>query len=469
MIRYGRDRPGGWRSRPAFALLLPLIALLALTAGWGATGAKTAQAAPAIAKEGSSVYVIPVNMTVESGLASFLDRALSEAEEAGAALAVLEIDTPGGSLSSAEKIGERIRTAKVPTVAFVKGKAASAGAYIALNANDIYMAPGSTIGAAMVVNGAGEAVDSPKIVSFWRAQMRAAADLNGRDPLIAEGMVDPGLVVELQPLGKTKPKGEIISLSADEAVKVGYAKATAATADAVVAAEGLTNLLVVHENPTLAERVSQTLTSPAVMTLLLIVGIAGVLIELVVPGFGVPGIVGLLAFGLYFFGQHVAGFAGRESLVLFVAGIVFIVLEMFVPSFGILGLLGGAGIVSGVVTAAYDTGNAFESLGYALLIALVLVVIVAYIFRKRGIWNRFILSERLTTEQGYVPSGDGREQLVGMRGTALSLLRPAGVADIGGRRVDVITSGEFVEKGTALEVVSADGTRILVKALREQA
>lgn len=439
-----------------------LLLALSLTAGWSTAKAET-QVTPVKTTEGYSVYVIPVDMTVESGLASFLDRALSEAEEANAALAVLEIDTPGGRLTSAEAIGERIRSSNVPTMAFIKGKAASAGAFIALSADRIYMAPGSTIGAAMVVNEAGEAVDSPKIVSHWSSEMKSAAEMNGRDGQIALGMVDPHLVVDMKALNRTKQRGEIISLSADDALKTGYAEGKAATAKEAIAAEGLAELTIVRESPTLAERVSQTLTSPAVMTLLLIVGIAGVLIELFVPGFGVPGIVGLLSFGLYFFGQQVAGFAGRESIVLFVAGIVFIVLEMFVPSFGILGLLGGAGIVSGVVTAAYDTGNAFESLGLALLIALVLVVIVAYIFRRRGVWNRFILHDRLTTEQGYVPSGDGRERLVGMSGTTLSPLRPAGVADIDGKRIDVITSGEFVPAGRRIEVVSADGTRIVVK------
>lgn len=446
---------------PLAALMLMVVALMTGTVSANAES----KAQPAT--KGYSVYVIPVKMTVERGLASFLDRALTEAEEAGAALAVLEIDTPGGSLASAEAIGERIRSAKIPTMAFVKGKAASAGAYIALNADRLYMSPGSTIGAAMVVNAAGEAVESPKIVSFWSKQMSSAAEMNGRDGQIAVGMVDPNAVVEVKGLNWTKPKGEIISLSADEALKAGYAEGQAETAEQAIAAEGLAELMVIHENPTLAERVSQTLTSPGISTLLLIVGIAGVLIELIVPGFGVPGILGLLSFGLYFFGQQVAGFAGRESIVLFVAGVVFIVLEMFVPSFGILGLLGGAGIVSGVVTAAYDTGNAFESLGYALLIALALVAVTAYVFRRRGIWNRFILQERLTTEQGFVPSGDDRELLVGSEGVTLSPLRPSGVAEIGGRRVDVISSGQFLNAGQRIEVVSVDGTRILVKAVQQ--
>lgn len=444
-----------------------LLLMVSLTTGAVSAAETQTKASPAAA-EGYSVYVIPVKMTVERGLASFLDRALTEAEEAGAALAVLEIDTPGGSLESAERIGERIRSAKVPTMAFVKGKAASAGAYIALNTDRLYMSPGSTIGAAMVVNAAGEAVESPKIVSFWSKQMSAAAEMNGRDGQIAVGMVDPNAVVEIKGLNRTKPKGEIISLSADEALKAGYAEGQAETAEQAIAAEGLAGLTIIHEKPSLAERISQTLTSPAIMTLLLIVGIAGVLIELIVPGFGVPGILGLLSFGLYFFGQQVAGFAGRESIVLFVAGVVFIVMEMFVPSFGILGLLGGAGIVSGVVTAAYDTGNAFESLGYALLIALALVVFVAYVFRRRGIWNRFILQDRLTAEQGFVPSGDDRELLVGSGGVTLSPLRPSGVAEIEGRRVDVISSGQFLNVGQQIEVVSVDGTRILVKAVQQE-
>ena len=113
---------------------------------------------------------------------------------------------------------------------------------------------------------------------------------------------------------------------------------------------------------------------------------------------------------------------------------------------------------------AYDTGNALRSLGIAVLVAIVIAGIFVYIFRKRGIWNKFILKDQLTTEKGYVPQ-QSREKWIGQEGMSTSLLRPSGTADIGGNRLDVITSGEFVERGTRVRVVSVDGTRIVVKEI----
>jgi len=411
-----------------------------------------------------SVYVIPVHQTVQSGLASFLDRALTEAEEAKASLVVLDIDTPGGRLDSAEEIGIRIRNSSVPTVAFVSGKAASAGAYIALNAGGIAMAPGTTIGAAMIVDGAGNAIENPKLVSFWSEEMAAAAELNGRDPRIAVGMVDPNRVVELKEIGETNPKGQIVSLSVEKALKVGYADKQAKTVEEVIAWKDLTDRTVIEINPSFAERIAAVVTGPGIGTLLLIIGIAGVAIELLVPGFGLPGIIGLISFGLYFFGQSIAGFAGMEAMVVFVIGIGLLVLEAFVPSFGILGVVGIVAVIVGITMGAYDTGNALQSLGIAVLVAAVFVAVFVYIFRKRGVWNRFILKDQLTTEQGYVPQLS-REKWIGQNGVTTSMLRPSGMAEFGGERLDVITSGEFVENGKQVRVVSVDGTRILVKEI----
>lgn len=472
-LRDGKDarrEPTAWRKGLArwlrSVMAAGLMAAGIVSAAAAANGSAAANAADAAGKgapnpAGSgSVYVIPVKQTVESGLASFLNRALTEAEEAEASLAVLAINTPGGELKSAEAIGDRIRASKVPTLAFVEGDAASAGAYIALNAGKIVMAPGSAIGAAMVVDASGQAVESPKVVSFWSSKMKAAAEMNGRNGNIAVGMVNPDLTVEMKEIGRTKAKGEILSLSAEEALKVGYADALAGSVDEAVAWYGLKDWTTVKVEPTVAERVASWLTG--VTTLLLILGIAGIVIELFVPGFGVPGIVGIAAFALYFFGQYVAGFAGMESVVLFILGVVLLVLEMFVPSFGILGLLGAAGVIAGIVIAAYDTGDALKSLGIASLAALVVIAIVVYIFRKRGIWNRFILRESLTAEQGFIPNED-RRIWVGKEGVTLTPLRPAGVAEVEGQRIDVVSLGEFIDAGRKVRVVTADGTRVVVK------
>jgi len=450
-----------WRTRflMAASLALALFPLLGIASGY---------VRAADAPSAGAVYVIPVQQTVQSGLASFLDRAFNEAEEAKAALIVLDIDTPGGRLDTAEEIGKRIREASVPTVAFVTGKAASAGAYLSLNAGGIVMAPGSTIGAAMIVDGAGNAVENPKLVSFWSEEMRAAAEMNGRNPDIAVGMVDPQRVVEMKEIGETKEKGQIISLSAENAYKVGYADKVASTIEEVIAWKGLSERAVVEFNPSLAERVSAFLTSPGISLLLLIIGIAGIAIEFLVPGFGAPGITGLIAFGLYFFGQSIAGFAGMESMVVFLLGIGLLILEIFIPSFGILGILGIGSVIAGITMGAYDTGNALRSLGIAVLVASVIVGIVVYIFRKRGVWNRFILKDQLTADKGFVPQ-QSREHWVGQSGITITLLRPSGIAEIGGQRLDVITAGEFIEPGKSVQVVSVDGTRIVVKETADHA
>jgi membrane-bound serine protease (ClpP class) len=253
-------------------------------------------------------------------------------------------------------------------------------------------------------------------------------------------------------------------LSAEKALKVGYSEKIAKTAEEVIAWKGLSDRTVIEFNPSFAERVSAAVTSPGIGTLLLIIGIAGIAIEFLVPGFGVPGIIGLISFGLYFFGQSIAGFAGMESLVVFLIGIGLLVLEVFIPSFGILGILGIAAVVFGITMGAYDTGNALQSLGIAILVAAVIVVVFVYIFRKRGIWNRFILNEQLTTDKGFVPQ-QSREKWIGQEGMTTSMLRPSGMADFGGQRLDVITSGEFIEKGRRIRVMSVDGTRILVKEI----
>ncbi|MBW7461750.1 nodulation protein NfeD, partial [Paenibacillus sepulcri] len=160
--------------------------------------------------------------------------------------------------------------------------------------------------------------------------------------------------------------------------------------------------------------ISQFLTQPAIMTLLLVIGIAGVAIELIVPGFGIPGLIGLAGFGLYFFGHYITGFAGMEEIILFVIGVVLLIAEVFVSSFGILGILGSASLIAGVVLAAPSPKSAFLSLFVALLAAGVIVFIIAKRFAHKGVWNRFILSESLTTEQGYVSTAD-KALYLGMR------------------------------------------------------
>ncbi|WP_053376823.1 NfeD family protein [Paenibacillus sp. FJAT-27812] len=452
-----------WRRRLSAAPIALLTAIFLVTlAGLFGTPAEQAKAANEI---GPAVYVIPVKQTVESGLQSFLERAYKEAEEAKAEHVILVINTLGGKVVNAESIGHFIRENKIPTTAFVEGKAVSAGTYIALNADNIVMQPGSTIGAAAVVDGSGNLIENPKTISFWTSEMAESAGLQGRDKSIAAAMVDPNVTLPLKDkIGRDKLKGEILTLTASEAEKVGYSEHTAASVNEVVKWLGLDGRTQIEVAPSLAENAARWLINPIVMTVLLILGIAGIVIEMLVPGFGAPGIIGLLSFGLYFFGHYVAGFAGMESVVLFVIGIALLIIEVFVPSFGILGILGSASLIAGVVLAANDPMTAFISIVIALVGAIILIAIFVRLNKKRGIWNKFILRDKLTTEQGYL-SADVKDSLLGLEGMTITPLRPAGTVLIGDNRIDVVTSGEFVDTNRSVKVIKAEGTWVVVKEI----
>ncbi|MRN55724.1 NfeD family protein [Paenibacillus monticola] len=411
------------------------------------------------------VFIIPVDQEIERGLQRFLERGFQEATNYGAVLIVLEIDTPGGLVDSAEQIGTMVRDSGIPTAAYIKGDAASAGSYIALNAGKIIMKPGSMIGSASLVDMNGQSVDDAKMISYWKAKMVGAAALNGRDPDIAAGMMDINAVVDKPELGISKSKGEIIALTSDEALKAGYADQITATPEAAITWLGYSTDDIFRVEHTGAEKMSQFLTNPIIMTILLFIGIAGVVIEMLVPGFGAPGIIGTLAFALYFFGNYVAGFAGAETLLLFIVGLVMLVLELFVPSFGILGLLGSVCLVAGVVRAAFSYTHALFSLGIAFAAAAVVIIIVAVVFKERGIWNRFILKDSLTKKQGFVPVEEKRN-LIGGTGISITPLRPSGTAIVGGERIDVVTEGGFIDMNSAISVIKVEGGRIVVKEIK---
>lgn len=165
-------------------------------------------------------------------------------------------------------------------------------------------------------------------------------------------MADLKMKMDLPEVGLTKQPGEIISLTHDEALKTGYADTIANSTEEVITWMDYSTQDIFRMEQTFSEKLATFLTHPGVMALLLFIGIAGVIIEVIVPGFGVPGILGVTAFVLYFFGNQVAGFAGWENWALFVIGIVMLAMELFVPSFGILGIIGSASLIAGVVMVA---------------------------------------------------------------------------------------------------------------------
>ncbi|WGV62117.1 NfeD family protein [Brevibacillus brevis] len=437
------------RVRLLFSLLCLIMGMTMLFAP-ASTTAKTYQKA----------VWIPVDSTIERGLESFLHRAFADAQQQQADLVILHINTPGGEVNAADQIGQLIRQAPMHVIAYIDNQAFSAGTYIALNANEIIMTPGSSMGAATPIDLAGNAADI-KFISGWSNKMKAAAELNNRNPDVARAMVEidtefPGL----------KPKGTVLSLDAQQAKRLGYADDVVSNKEELLKKLGIQPDSLQAIEPTGGELVARWVTSPIVMSLLLIIGLGGIVVELFAPGFGVAGTISLFAFSLYFFGHYVAGFANWLHIGLFVVGILLMLLEIFLPG-GIVGAIGFLSIVTGLVMAAYDTKQGLASLGVAALVTVIVAFMLVKKYGVKGLFNKFVLGETQSSEEGYVAPRDQRE-LEGKSGIALTPLRPAGVVKVEGKRVDAVSVGGFIEAGTAIIVVQVEGTRIVVAELEQK-
>ncbi len=409
--------------------------------------------------EGKLVYVIPVEKEVERGLEAFLKRAVDEAMEEGANHIIFEIDTPGGRVDSAGQIGKLLKDIDVPTTAFIVNNALSAGSYIALNLDTIYMKPNATMGASGVITADGNAADK-KAQSAWIAAMKSAAEASGRDPIYAIAMADES--IDLPELNK--PPGEFLTLTANDALKVGYAEGIVNNREELLHALQLTGAKVVEAETTLAEEIARFVTNPIVIPILLSIASIGLIAELYTPGFGIAGTMSLIALFLFFYGHIIAGLAGLEAIVLFIIGLILVILELFVPG-GILGIIGGIAIVASVFIAGYD----FTFMAISILIAFMAALVTFIIFYRsvgleKGLFRKLILRDRTTTEEGYV-STEERKDLIGKEGISLTPLRPAGTVLVGDERIDVVTEGNYIEANKPVKIIFVEGMRIVVREM----
>ncbi|HZJ10808.1 MAG TPA: NfeD family protein, partial [Trueperaceae bacterium] len=198
---------------------------------------------------------------------------------------------------------------------------------------------------------------------------------------------------------------------------------------------------------------------------LLVIGIGGLLIEIFSPGFGVPGAIGILALAAFAAAAFVATPAGPFDMVLLLVGIVLLALEVLViPGFGVAGVLGIAAVIFAVVRIFED--SSLPVLGYSALFGGVLLVILLWMLPNSRVASAFRLSTRLATPSGpsVAYSASDHLGLTGAIGTAMSDLRPAGVARFGDDRVDVVSEGDFIPVGSTIKVLRAEGNRVTVRA-----
>jgi len=439
--------------------------LLAAAAAALATGA--AQAAPrsAVTQGDGPVYRIPVTGTIELGLVPFVSRGLREAQRSGAPFVILDLDTPGGRVDAAEQIADLVRDAEIPVYAFVNRRAFSAGALIALACDSIFMRPGGVIGAATPVSGrTGERLPE-KYVSAMRGEFRALAEEHGIDPRLAEGMVD-----EQVEIPGVKPRGQLLTLSTAEALRLRVAAAEVMDYASLLIALGRPGSLSVEMSTNWAEALVRFASNPVIASLLMSLGVLGLIIELKTPHFGLAGLTGFVCLALFFGSHWLTGLVGWEELILIGAGLIAVGIEIFVlPGVGIAGVLGGGAIVAGLFMSmigrfptASDLGQAAGGVAIGLL---VVVAVLVALLRHLPVSKRLagiLHLEAARSEAGFV-SAPIRTDLVGKSGVALTELRPIGAAQIGEERVDVTTEGQFISAGTPVTVVKAEDLRVVVR------
>lgn len=495
----------------------PALLALAVLLAWAGASA-SAQGA----------YVVPIHGDIEASTVVFVRRQATKAIDEGAGVIIFDIDTFGGRVDSALRISSFIGSIRdAGTVAYVRsgpdglGVSWSAGALIALSCGSLYMAPGTSIGAAAPVvagpDGTMEAADE-KTVSAVRAQMAALAEKNGYPPAIALAMADAdvelyevrrdgtvtlatadelGLAAgsegAVDPATGERPrlvsaKGKLLSLTAGEAERYGLSSGTADGLEAVLAAVGVDGP-VVELAPSVADGLVVLLSSAAVQSLLILIGLVAVFIEINSPGFGLPGTVALIAFMTLFGVNALMGTVGSLELVIFMLGAALLAVELFlIPGFGITGIAGILLIAVSLVLSMQDfvlptLDWEWELLGRnALTVAVGILSAIAGIGVLALAGPRIRMFDRLTLhttiggtaggqslppvvpEAPEAPSADAApvNALVGRRGVALTTLRPSGRAVIDGGTYSVETDGTFVEAGEPLRVDAVRGSRILV-------
>ncbi|GGJ83392.1 hypothetical protein GCM10007063_02370 [Lentibacillus kapialis] len=408
---------------------------------------------------GETVYVIPIENEVEKGLEAFLKRATEEAEQEGADHIIFEIDTPGGAVAAAEQIGELIQNLEIKTTSFIVNKALSAGSYIALNTDNIYMKPHATMGASGVINQDGTAADK-KAQSAWISAMKSSAESKGRNPLYAAAMADPSIDLPEY----DAEEGKYLTLGSGPAEEVGYSNGTVKNRTELLKALDLSNATVVEQEMTISERIARFITNPVVVPILLSIASLGLVVEVFSPGFGIPGIMGVLALILFFYGHMVAGLAGMEALVLLILGVVLVVAELFLPG-GIAGLIGIGAIITSLIMSGQDIGHMAMSISIAFIVTIIAsIILFKTMGGSKGFFQRMILTDQTSTELGYV-SSENRLELIGLKGKTVTPLRPSGTALFGDERLDVVTEGGFIEKDQPVKVVKVEGVRVVVREM----
>ncbi len=430
--------------------------------------------------------VMMLNLDREIGSTTwrYTEQAINQATRLGSpenpALLLVRLSTYGGEVSTADSIRTAIMHYPGPTVAWIDNNAASAGALIALACDSVVMRPDAAMGAATVVSGADGTAMPDKYQSYMRGMMRATAEAHGRDttgrwrrdPLIAEAMVDhriavPGLIDSTR----------VLTFTADEAIRWGYADAKASTLDEALASVGVNEYKLTRYRPTFTDRLIGFLTNPAVQAVLIMIIVGGIWFELQSPGMGFPSAAAIAAALLYFLPMALTGDISAWVPVLFVVGVILLLLEIFViPGFGVCGITGIVAILFSLFwamvewnsTTVFDLSTLLSPVLTLMAGVAMAVVLALWLTSSRApLWAR--RAGRLDLEQrvdlGYVGVDTTLGRYIGRQATTATDMRPSGKIMIGDERLDAISDTGFIAAGTTVKIVAFETAQLHVRPL----
>ena len=410
-------------------------------------------------------YRIRLDQDIDKSAQRLVVLGLEKADEAEADYVLLDLDTYGGAVDAADSVRAALLRYDRPVVAYVNMQAASAGALISIACDSIYMKTGSSIGAATVVDQSGNVMPD-KYQSFMRGMMRSTAQATGRDPHIAESMVDTA---------------NVLSLTPEEAVKVGYCEGIYESEVEVATAVAGDNDFVIknmEDDLTWIDRLIQFLLNPLLQSIFMMMIIGGIFVEIRTPGIGLPLVTAIVGALLYFAPAYVGHLAEHWEILMFVVGLVLIAIEIFViPGFGVCGI---SGIVLVVVALALSMVDNVEfhrwdgtldlqpiimPLGIVILSATAAVFgsvwLVRRLYETRS-FDHIALRQEMKSSEGFTGVVSGLEGLIGETVEVFTDLRPGGkVRTSDGRIVEAtLKFGGFASKGEKLTVLGAEQGRL---------
>jgi len=407
--------------------------------------------------------LIKVDGMIDNGVAFYIERGIKTAVENNSEMIIFEINTFGGRVDSATKIKDDILNSTIPTVAYINKRAISAGALIALSCKKIVMAEGSSMGAATVVDEAGEK-QSEKSQSYFRSEIGSTAEINGRNKEIAKAMVDEDIVIE-----GINEKGKLITLTAVEALQYNMCDTIVHTDDQLYSYLGITPSDVREVTITMAERIVRFLTNPIISSLLMTLAFLGLIFEIKTAGWGVGGTVGLIALVLFFGSHYVINMADHVEIIVFLTGLVLLGIELvIIPGFGFTGVLGIIAILASFfMTLIGDnpTGSDFMNAGATLSSSFMLSLIGIYFMVKYLPDTKlldFIIVRNKSAKAAGVSDTKYYKDLVGKTGKVAADLKLTGKIEIEGDIYQAISKSEFLLAGEKIKVDKVEGNKIIV-------